>query len=177
MKSKEELEDILSELLTGFPYEPVNLVYLFGSHAESLKNETPDGSKIGPLSDYDFGVVLSKKDNEINEFNYDKRFKLQSRLSKELSSKVDLVILNEAPIELQYNAISFGIRLYEKTIQNRVEYEARVLGLYGDYLPVLRRHKEELIHGGRNNETRVQRYRKALAEAERVFEQARTSQK
>lgn len=177
MKTQQKLENLLEKTLSQGGYELVKLVYLFGSRAKDLKEGQSDSSNIGPLSDYDFGVVISGADEEIASFYSSKRFMLQSKLSRKLNSKVDLVILNRSPIELQYNAITFGIRLFEREVKERVEYEAQALSRYGDYLPVLRSQRKELIHGGiTNNETRVQRYRKAFRKTERVLKQARTSQ-
>ena len=96
-----------------------------------------------------------------------KRFKLQSRLSGLLYSEVDLVLLNEAPIELQYNVISSGV-CFSRALKYRVEYEAKVLGRYGDYLPVLRQQRKDLIDGG-SDEARVQLVRKALREVKKCL--------
>ena len=170
MKNEEELEKVLAEVLAEDIYEAVNLAYLFGSRAEKLSEGSSLSDSVGPLSDYDFGIVISHQVKEDEGFPPAKRFKLQSRLSGLLDSEVDLVLLNEAPIELQYNVISSGVLLFERGVKYRVEYEAKVLGRYGDYLPVLRQQRKDIIDGG-SNEARVQRYREALREAEGLFKQ------
>jgi hypothetical protein len=58
---------------------------------------------------------------------------------------VDLVLLNQAPIELAYRVIAQGKWVYEESRAVRVEYEAYVLGRYGDYLPVLRKQREQIL--------------------------------
>jgi len=68
-------------------------------------------------------------------------------LAKNLSSEIDLVVLNRASIELQYNAVAFGIRFYERDKEKRVKRESYVLSRHGDYLPLLRRQREEIIEG------------------------------
>lgn len=91
----------------------------------------------GPLSDVDVAVLLDVEAEASV---------LRASLSHHLASilpnaAVDVVILNQAPIELAYAVISQGLLLYQRTTAHRVEYEARVLGLYGDYLPVLRQQR------------------------------------
>lgn len=174
MKNEEELENILADVLSEDAYEVINLTYLFGSRAEKLSEDSSLNDSVGPLSDYDFGIVVPQQVEEDGGFPPAKRFKLQSRLSRLLDSEVDLVLLNDAPIELQYNVISSGVLLFERAIKSRVEYEAKVLGRYGDYLPVLRQQRKDVIDGG-SDETRVQRYREALREVEGLFKQIRTS--
>ena len=176
MKTKKNLENLLKSVLSNGPYELVSLVYLFGSRAEKISEGKNGDTKIGPLSDYDFGVFLFGSKEEIADFSTGKRFKLQSGLASKLDSKVDVIVLNNSPIELQYNAISFGVRVFESGPETRVEYESRVLSLYGDYLPVLRSQRDDVISGGNTSDARVQRYREALGQAERVFKQARTSE-
>ncbi len=62
------------------------LTYIFGSQLKG---------KIGPLSDYDFAVFLSRK----TSFSF--KYKLKNKLINVLENKqVELVILNDAPIEL-----------------------------------------------------------------------------
>ena len=174
MKIKKKLKNILANILSENIYKDVILAYLFGSRAEKLSDDSSLNDSIGPLSDYDFGIVVPHQVKEKGGFPRAKKFKLQSRLSGLLDSEVDLVLLNEAPIELQYNVISSAILLFERAVKYRVEYEAGVLGRYGDYLPVLRQQRKDIIDGG-SNEARVHRYREALREAEGLFKQIRAS--
>lgn len=175
MKDKDELTDIVQTVLSNEDTLGINLVYLFGSRAKALTGDSPSPNRdVGPLSDYDFGVVAKFKASEENKIPHSRLFKLQSKFARLLNSEVDLLQLNSAPIELQYNVIASGVLLFETNIELKVEYEARVLSRYGDYLPVLRRQREEIIQGG-SDEARVQRYRKALGKTEQLFEQARTS--
>ncbi len=166
MKTKEQLKELIEEVLTRKGYGVVRLVYLFGSRAKWIRNSSPEKKSVGPLSDYDFGILTPRESDTAESFTSPQKF--------ELDADVDVVLLNQVPIELQYNVISFGVLLFERELKERVEYESGVLSRYGDYLPVLRRQKKELIEGG-SNEARVQRYREALGETERLFEQARSA--
>lgn len=132
----------------------VILAYLFGSQADGTAD---------PQSDYDIGVLVRTPSLE-----------LWTRLAHEIAAllnveRVDVVLLNRAPVELAYAVIAQGRLLYERSIAERVEFEARVLSLYGDYLPILRRQREEILKG-RGHEAGVQRYREALRRTERTLE-------
>jgi predicted nucleotidyltransferase len=131
------------------------LVYLFGSQVEG---------DLGPMSDCDVGVFLDPAaDGE----------DLRARVAHEISialdaDRTDVVMLNGAPIELAYAVIARGELLYERDVATRVEYEAKVLSLYGDYLPVLREQRESVLRGD-DYGRRVRRYRAALRRTERTL--------
>lgn len=97
----------------------VRLVYLFGSHA---------GGEIGPLSDIDLAMALDR-DAPISRL----RGELAHRFAEALDAgPVDLIVLNQAPIELAYAVIAEGRALYQRSLAERVEYEADVMSRYGD---------------------------------------------
>ncbi len=112
----------------------IRLAYLFGSRAQG---------SAGPISDCDVAVLFS------NSPHHGLRYKLAHDLNKAvMRDQVDLVVLNSAPIELRYAVIASGIVVYESNFEVRVEYEAVTLSLYGDYLPILRRQRQEILFGG-----------------------------
>ena len=175
MKDIDELRKIVQTVLSNEDTVDVCLVYIFGSRAKALSGESASPDRdLGALSDYDFGIVTGFKKSEENKIPYARLFKLQSKFARLLNSEVDVLQLNRAPIELQYNVIASGILLFKGNVEDKVEYEARVLSRYGDYLPVLRRQRDEIIQGG-SDEARVQRYREALGKIEQLLEQARTA--
>ncbi len=150
----------VESLLAAFP--ELRLAYLFGSQVEG---------QTGPLSDYDFGVLID---------DIQAAPAVRARLAHELgrilgTCDVDVVILNRAPIELAYAIIAQGKLVYERDRATRVEYEAGVLSLYGDYLPVLRAQLSD-IRGGGEHAARVQRYREALRRTERTLGEIRAAQ-
>ncbi|MBI2954805.1 MAG: nucleotidyltransferase domain-containing protein [Chloroflexi bacterium] len=147
-------------MVARFP--EVTLAYLFGSRV---------GGPVGPRSDYDIAVLIE-----------DARglSALRARLAHELAvalatERVDVVILNRAPVELAYAVIAQGIPVYQRDTATRVEYEARVMGLYGDYLPVLRAQRRDILRGDQHA-ARVQRYRAALGRTQRKIGAIRASQ-
>jgi len=137
----------------------IELAYLFGSRA---------GGTEGPISDYDIAVLYSKPQPP------KLRFELEHELKTILmTDQVDLILLNYAPIELRYAIIATGAVIYEASVETRVEYEALTLSYYGDYLPILRHQRQEILEEV-NNEAGIQRYRAALGKTQRLLEKIRT---
>ncbi len=129
-------------------FPEVAMLYRFGSRV--------DGTA-GPGSDYDFAVLLERQANS---------GAIRSRLASELarqtgSNRIDLVLLDNAPIELVFAVISKGEILYERDVETRVEFEARIMSLYSDALPFLRMVRNDILKEN-GHAARVQRYRKAL---------------
>ncbi|MGI5837188.1 MAG: type VII toxin-antitoxin system MntA family adenylyltransferase antitoxin [Chloroflexota bacterium] len=159
MAWNQQIASRVEGVLARFP--ELKLVYLFGSQA---------GGRTGPLSDYDFGVLV----DDVPDIP-----SLRARLAHELgcalgTDRIDVVILNRAPIELEYAVIAQGRPIYQRDEATRVEYEARVMGRYGDYLPVLRAQRNDISRGG-EHAARVQRYREALRRTERKIGQIRAA--
>lgn len=146
---REMLPDILASL------SDIDLVYLYGSQCTG---------EVGPMSDYDLGLLVRREaepEPVYEQFTY--------ALAQTLGAdRVDVVLLNRAPIELAYAIIAQGSVLYERDVATRVEYEADVMSRYGDYLPVLRAFREDILRGDRDG-TRVRRYREALGRTERTL--------
>ena len=96
----------------------VKFSYLFGSVARGTS---------GPLSDIDAAVYL---DARVNFFH--RRLVLMESIAKALGSeRFDLVVLNSAPVVLQFEVIRSGIILKEDR-RRRVLFESGVLREYLD---------------------------------------------
>jgi len=154
------IRDRLRDVLIHLP--EVRLVYLFGSQVDG---------PVGPSSDLDLGVLVERGQDMPG---------MRARLEHELAGtadagRVDVVLLNRAPVELAYAVIAQGEIIYERDVATRVEYEAQVMSLYGDYLPVLRTQRQDILEGG-GYASRVQRYRAALGRTERAIGQIRAAQ-
>jgi predicted nucleotidyltransferase len=135
------------------------LAYLFGSQVTGTA---------GPQSDHDIALLVRSPSLD-----------LQARLAHEIrvilgTDRVDVVFLNRAPVELAYAAIAQGRLLYERSVADRVEFEAKVMSLYADYLPVLRRQREEILRS-EGNEAGIQRHREALRRTERTLAEIRAA--
>jgi predicted nucleotidyltransferase len=139
----------------------IELVYLFGSRAINT---------VGPLSDYDIAVYFSDLPN------HHLKYYLGHQVATVVDTdRIDIVVLNRAPIELKYAVIATATSIYEISKAARVDFESLTLGLYGDFLPVLRAQREEILKGS-NYEAGIQRYRKAFGQTRRLLEEIRTFQ-
>ena len=121
--------------------DAVAAVYLFGSCSR--------GTATG-ISDVDIGILLH---SEVNASRYfDLRLDYLSRIMAILrTGKVDVVVLNHAPIHLAREIVSHGNLLLDRDPRQRASFEADRIGRYLDFKPFLavqvRAIKEHLAKG------------------------------
>lgn len=109
----------ISELATKYQ---LLLIYLFGSKATKRDDK---------LSDIDIGVLIKKeREHTIKNLLFDLIFDFSRCLH---SDKVDILILNNAPLALQYNVIAEGQILYEVSSDVKINYETEIIKLYLDF--------------------------------------------
>ena len=154
---------LLDKLLNNLSCaEDVRLIYLFGSQAEGCA---------GPMSDYDLGVLVEPAAD-----GQQVKAQLACELAGALQThRVDVLLLNRAPVELAYTVIAQGKLLFERDVATRVEYEADVMSRYGDYLPVLRAQRDDILRG-EGYAHRIRRYRAALGRTERTLSEIAATQ-
>jgi len=109
--------------------ERVKLAYLFGSVAEG---------KEGKLSDVDLAVFLDESLSKKEILN------LQLKVISELTSilktdKVDLTVMNNAPLLLKYNIIKHG-KILKQDIEIKIRVESEILSDYLDMKYFIDRH-------------------------------------
>ncbi|MBW6519091.1 MAG: nucleotidyltransferase domain-containing protein [ANME-2 cluster archaeon] len=114
--------------------DSVYFAYLFGSVIRGDANE---------LSDVDIAVMLdeslSKKDMLYVELN------LINELTRVLKSdKIDLVVLNDAPLLLKYNIIKNG-HVLKSDETKRIAFETRVMSRYLDEQYHIKRHTDVIL--------------------------------
>jgi predicted nucleotidyltransferase len=124
-------EPDLKRLFNYLSKYPVIIAYVFGSEA---KGES------GPLSDMDIAVFVDKSIDKSG------RFDLKLRLSNELSSimdrRVDLVILNDTPVQLSFEVIEDGELVFCRDQSIKVAVETEILSKYLDRRYYDKRHAE-----------------------------------
>lgn len=110
-------------------------LYLFGSRAKNIA---------GPMSDYDFAVLLKENINAKNYF--DLKLQFINILCKNFKTdKIDAVILNECPVILAMNVIEHGKIIVEKDKDYRVAFENYTTKRYLDRLPYEKRYIEYMV--------------------------------
>ncbi|MGB4301948.1 MAG: HepT-like ribonuclease domain-containing protein, partial [Acetomicrobium sp.] len=118
------------------PYrKEVAALLLFGSASRD---------EVTPLSDIDLAVLYREG---LSEWEM---FKIHSNLYLDLSRLMhtddfDLVNLNVAPLTLQFSAIEDKVILVLYDPQALVDFQAKVLGAYLDFYPILREYYKRLI--------------------------------
>jgi len=100
----------------------LSLIYLFGSKARGRDSL---------LSDIDLAVLLedNKKIN-LKKLVLDLIFEFSYAFN---SDKIDLLILNNAGLNIQYTIVSEGKILYQLNEDVRCNYETRAIKLYFDF--------------------------------------------
>jgi predicted nucleotidyltransferase len=112
-------------------YNPV-AVYLFGSRAQGRARAD---------SDIDLAIVLP----DDCSIPATERIDLIARLEELAGQRVDLVLLNRAPLPLQFEIIHTGILLYESSSDARTDFEDIVVRDYLDLGPMLERSRQEIM--------------------------------
>lgn len=110
----------------------VAVLYLFGSHAEGLAT---------PVSDIDVGVLfapdaLPLPENKTELYNalYDV---FTDVFDMSGFRDIDIIFLDQARLELQFDVITHGRVLFETDYDIRLDFEERVAALYRDFKPLL----------------------------------------
>lgn len=118
--------------------------YLFGSVAI---DEEGDGS------DLDLGIVV---DGEVWEPR-DKLRLLTACMDAAERDWIDLIVLNDAPLVLQFEAVRPNAVLYAADDFNPGTFSSKVLRMYWDFKPHLRRqrkaYKRRLLNEGRHGQS------------------------
>ena len=117
----------------------VAAVYLFGSRAEGMA---------GKLSDFDVAVLF--RDPAIARANtnelYNKLYDIFSDTFDASGFKnIDIVFLERAPLELQFDVIRHGKILCEISRDIRTDFEHRAAMLYFDFKPLLEYFNEQVL--------------------------------
>jgi predicted nucleotidyltransferase len=120
----EKLSDCLGK-------HPVVIAYLFGSEAKGVA---------GVLSDIDVAVFVDRTINKSERF--DLRLRLSNELSSIMNRMVDLVILNDSPVQLSYEIIKHEKVIFCKDKSMQVDFETETLSKYLDRRYYDKRHAE-----------------------------------
>ena len=101
--------------------------YVFGSFARGIATA---------LSDIDIAILFRRSVDESRYF--DLRLDYLTRIMVLLrAERVDLVILNNAPLHIAYQAVSRGLLLVDGDRGYRVAFEADRIGRFLDFKPFL----------------------------------------
>ena len=100
---------------------PIVFAYLFGSQAKDQSTA---------LSDIDLAVCIDRKIPKSERF--DMRLRLVNDLSAMAGTKVDVIVINDIPIQLAYEVIKYGKAILCKDRDAMVDAEIEILSKYLD---------------------------------------------
>lgn len=117
------------EIADTYPGTPIVAVYLFGSF---LKR------KISKNSDIDLAFLLDEVAQNSDPIDaMSSAHLIAARVGMKLDKETDVTILNSASLEVAYEVVSTGRCIYELNSDQRLEYEAKIRGMYFDFKPFL----------------------------------------
>jgi hypothetical protein len=142
------LDNLLQKLAIHFTgRKEVVAVYLFGSYARR---------KADHLSDLDIALLLRP------DLPREAMWRLGLRLDVEVcdvlgTDDVDVIVLNTAPLEAQFEVIRTGILLHSNDEGIRTEYEVLMMSAYWDFKKVLDEYDAYALRRIREGMTDVER--------------------
>lgn len=129
-----DLQFVKEKLVDYFNNEPaVNSVYIFGSFG--LGRQTP-------ISDLDIAVLYNDNIPLIEELRH--TAEVSSLLKME---RIDLINLNKAPIHLQHEIVSTGVKIFDRIPQQTQDFIENMLEIYHDYQGILTKYRQDLREG------------------------------
>ena len=112
-------------------------MYAFGSLAES---------NLKPLSDLDFGILLSDSLDKHERFQ--KSIELIGILNEALKTdEVDLVVLNNDPMRFAFHVLKTGTLLYCRDQNRLIDFTEKTRKMYLDFKPARDRFDRAFLEG------------------------------
>jgi predicted nucleotidyltransferase len=128
-QEKEEIVDAISSFLQQ--HGEIYAAYLFGSF---ITKES--------FADIDLGVLLRREPEDILEYEIE----LESKLEKLERFRLDVRVLNRAPISFAQNVIRYGRLIIDREPNIRSDFESYVLKKYFDFARFRRIYLAEVIN-------------------------------
>lgn len=125
----------IQKIETLFGNYPILTGYLFGSQV------TGD---VNPDSDIDIGIYFEQTTTQVERGEF--RLRLIVELERIIEiHQVDLVVMNDVPVDLQYEIISANTYLYIRDESARVAYETQTTSMYFDQKYYIDRHNKKVL--------------------------------
>lgn len=119
----------------------IKLVYLYGSQAR--EETTKD-------SDIDLAILVEEKNKK--NISSDIQLKAMSDLEQLLDREIEVQNLNVCKTTFAYRVISEGKIIYERSENERVEFEEEVIRNYFDMKPFLEEFSEQIAYLARTGQ-------------------------
>ena len=118
--SLQNISDKLKSFCSQKPF--IAFCYIFGSRARGA---------ITPLSDIDIAMFIDTDKASLDLFELRLR-ELNALYQLLKTDKIDLIFLNEAPLELSYRVLREGILIVERNEQLRARFQENIVSKYLD---------------------------------------------
>jgi len=128
-QKKKIIETIFSCLY--HQYKEITIVYLFGSFVTEKF-----------FADIDLGI-LTKMEME-NTLNYE--LEIECKLEKIVKYKIDVRVINKAPLSFCQNVIRYGKVILDKDPNLRADFEGKIFKLYFDFSRFRQQYLNEVIN-------------------------------
>lgn len=130
-----DLESVKTKLSSYFSsLDEVVIAYIFGSVARGEENR---------MSDVDLGVLLDEPLSKQDMFGLELQI-IDDIVGLLGSDKIDLTIMNQAPLLLKFNIIKDGYVL-KSDEASRIPFETRIMSRYLDEKFYRQRHMREAV--------------------------------
>ena len=145
-KIEHDIRPLLSELPRVFEkHAEIVAAYLFGSYAHD---------KVDPLSDVDIALLSDPPYNR--KINFEQWGNYHEEVVRSLKTEeVDLIILNEAPLRIQYGILANKELIYNRDNDKRVDFEVMVYSHYFDFKHLLDEYYDSLFLRIKNESQKI----------------------
>jgi predicted nucleotidyltransferase len=129
MMEPAEITETLMRLFGEGPPEVI-VAYLYGSVARGDS---------GPRSDVDVAVLLTETPRTLDELPLG----LEADLERLLGRRVQVVVLNTAPVDLIHRVLRDSILLVDRNTSRRIAFEVQARNEFFDLQPYLREYRRQ----------------------------------
>jgi len=105
-----------------FPGSKDTFAYLFGSILESSQ-----------FRDIDVALYLPAEMDSDRRIKYGMKVSRETEKALDYAKEVDVRVINDAPVEFQYEVVKTGKVVFPRDEKGRIRFEAQVLSSYMDY--------------------------------------------
>lgn len=115
-------------------FEKIRFAYLFGSILESSQ-----------FRDIDVALYLPAEMDSYRRIKYGMKVARETEKALDYAKEVDVRVINDAPVEFQYEVVKTGKVVFSRDDKGRIRFEAQVLSSYMDYRETAGWLKRELL--------------------------------
>lgn len=155
------MKQLLNELIAWAQIQPeIVALYLYGSQAQGIANA---------LSDVDVAILAQP------QLPREQLWRLEDRWTGHWPNRIDMRLLNLAPLSVRYEVTAHGQRLWATDATTIAEIESLIWREYWDLRPRLEQDRAQYVEHVRESQHEIERqqYQAALAKVRAVYQRVR----